>query len=125
MTITHDKVIQTLEAMLDEPDNMNPRLDPDPGHETISGCVYTDERGNHCIAGEVIVRLGGKVPQWGNPANATELVALCDASSGDFGFDFGIELEDKSWSLLQYIQAEADNETTWHNAITHELENQT
>lgn len=57
----------TVEATLLQVCKDNERTVNPDGQE---GCLYTDERGRHCVAGEVATQLGVEVPAYGHPDNS-------------------------------------------------------
>jgi hypothetical protein len=104
VTITLDQVLSVFDDLLGEPDRANPEVD-----ET---CVYTDQDGNHCIAGEVITRLGGTVPEFGAFGNTDNLAALADKMPNLLA-----EFDHDALYLLEDAQESADNGYTWHGTI--------
>jgi hypothetical protein len=64
------------------------------------GCVYSDEQGNHCIAGEILVRLDLPVPEYGEMQNTTTVDHL-DYLSYDV-------IEPDALELLADLQMKAD-----------------
>lgn len=107
-TITKAQVVDVLLKVVERfPDQINP-LDPKEG-----GCVYTGGLGDHCIAGQVIVDLGGALPDVDEPENNGMAVW------GPFGdglldmFVTGLEFETEAKKLLLAAQVKADQLRTW------------
>lgn len=114
-TITHEQVVQTLRDLAAErSDHKNPSAPRDYDGTSV-GCYYTTPDGDHCIAGETIVRLGGRVPGWNESENTLRLDALIegDEYSQTDPFDIGIELSEESLALLGGCQSAADRRQTW------------
>jgi hypothetical protein len=60
MTITREQVVEQLLVLRrDFPDKTNPVREMGTG----SGCVYSNEAGDHCIAGQTYLNLGLTLPQ--------------------------------------------------------------
>lgn len=103
ITFTNHAVTEALVVLIQEnPHKVNPMR-----------CVYTSPEGEHCIAGEVIVRLGGRVPGWDKPCNETNLLDLFNTTD----FDVGITLPRESRDVLYDCQRYADQGETWGNAV--------
>lgn len=99
-TITLEDVIRVASEL--------PKNAQNPGE-----CVYTDRTGRHCIAGEIIVRLGGRVPRGDAPENKRPLAWLLE-----YGFNFGVRFDTRAEQCLSKMQRKADNKgMPWGEAI--------
>lgn len=109
MTITRADVVSTMQVLLTEPDRSNPSQ-----RETgMTTCIYTDEEGNHCFAGDILTRLGAQIPPHGHPNNMSNLFALERE-----GWDFGVTINEDAFEILKATQYYADNDYTWHHVVT-------
>ena len=88
-----------------------------------SGCVYTTENGEHCLAATLILNLGGQVPQYDHPNNVHSIAHLCgyvegmddDVWKSIFGID---EITPAATRMLQRAQSYADQGYHWGLATT-------
>lgn len=120
--LTHEDVVSALTALVQEdPGRSNPTPDIRNPEREPQGCYYTVPGGGHCVAGEVIVRLGGSVPSWGDTRNSRSLWALTYVR-GDFYFDIGITIPQESINLLMACQTAADEGATWGESVRAALE---
>ena len=74
-------------------------------------CLYTSSRGKHCIAGEVLTRLGVDVPRYRTKENSTSIVSLFQ-----YGWFEGVEFTEAAQRTLSELQNAADiheNQNTW------------
>lgn len=76
------------------------------------GCIYTNWDDSHCIAGEVIVALGGKVPGYDQDGNSDTLNTLIAK------FDIEIELTPAAVDMLNRLQQSADSRHPWYYALS-------
>lgn len=93
--IKSDDILNILDLLPD--DRMNPTL---PG---TTACAYTGEDGSHCIAGEILFRLGCDLPEFGEDSNTIPVHELVQ--------EYGISLSQKAMNLLGAGQVAADNST--------------
>ncbi len=111
--ITKDDVLRILPEL--PGDRINPA-------NTDGTCLYTSSSGKHCIVGEILTRLGEKVPSYGSRrANVASFVRL-----QDHGFDF--DIDEGAFYLLERLQKEADQAfhddpttATWGSIIEAEM----
>jgi hypothetical protein len=94
--ITRDDVLRAV-AGLDR-NRRNPVKD-----ET---CVYTSSRGNHCIAGQIITDLGGRVPGYRSKWNTQPLTSI------QWNPEVGVEIDGDAFDLLVDLQETADSPIT-------------
>lgn len=86
-------------------------LDPDhrnPGLDDGDGCVYTDLHGDHCVAAQIIVNLGGEVPGLMDEEN--------NESVSNVGWFHDI-LDADAMDWLNAVQREADSGLTWYRSV--------
>lgn len=91
-------IIEMLDQLPDE--RVNPVIND-------INCAYTDSQGNHCIAGEILVRLGFDVPAYGSNDN-TETIA-------NIIYDYELDFDEAAANILAIGQSVADTET--HNGL--------
>ena len=79
---------------------------------TGSRCNYTNEDAKHCIAGQICVDLGLKVPAWGDEDNMTGISYL-----GHLTVHFAPE----AIHLLMAMQQHADGGEVWGSAFDYAI----
>jgi hypothetical protein len=92
---------QVVEIMMDLPDDgVNPM--------EYSTCVYThpEDENHHCIAGEVISRLGYNLPATDDRLNEDSIIALLDSPKYTLSKD---DFEELAFEMLWAAQVTADN----------------
>ena len=92
---------QVVEIMMDLPDDgVNPM--------EYSTCVYThpEDESHHCIAGEVISRLGYRLPDTDDRLNEDSIIALLDSPKYTLSRD---DFEELAVEILWAAQVTADN----------------
>lgn len=103
--ITPEDIYNTLHYLSD--DCQNPVID--------GNCVYSDEDGNHCIAGDIMVNLGFNPPAWGDHNNVSPIEHLIEEHYPE-------EFDHNAIEMLLIGQNTADNLThcddpfAWGNA---------
>ena len=100
---SHDEVVAAL-LKYETSDTINPTF---PG---TTECVYDDGFGRHCIAGQVVVDLGGEIPFnefTARPLNGT--ISVVHEQLGEFDF--------RSLELLRKAQNAADQMVPWSKVI--------
>lgn len=92
---------QVVEIMMDLPDNMMNPID-------FETCVYTspEDENHHCIAGEVISRLGYRLPAIDDPLNEDSINALLDSPLYTLSRD---DFEETAVDILWTAQVTADS----------------
>lgn len=99
--------------MFTETDVMNIIMDlPDDRSNPVNdeyACIYNDFDGNHCIAGEVVHRLGLELPEPGSCENKEKVWAMLNMMGYDDAFS------DKAIKILEEAQYVADERT--HSGI--------
>jgi hypothetical protein len=106
---------QVVEIMMDLPDDgVNPM--------EYSTCVYThpEDENHHCIAGEVISRLGYRLPSIDDRLNEHSIIALLDSPKYTLSRD---DFEELAVGILWAAQVTADSvdgdtgeQRTWDEA---------
>jgi hypothetical protein len=91
----------------ENPEKINPGLTFEDGIQS-GGCYYTWEDGSHCIAGEVLTRLGVDVPEWEEEINTSTVSFLPQQYIGEF--------EPDAVRFLQIAQSVADKGAPWAEA---------
>ena len=88
-------------------------LPPDRVNPVVAGsCVFTDEDGRHCIAGEALSILDFPVPEWDDKLNTeTNVDELIERVPTDLDFTKG------AVQLLRDAQFHADEHITWGEVI--------
>ncbi len=71
-------------------------------------CVYTDEHGNHCVAGELAATNGGTLPPLGSQRNRQSVTANALPIPEDLSELFGLTLTRPALSKLAQVQEVAD-----------------
>ena len=98
------------DIMRDLPDEMmNPQGDG-------MACVYTSkiDNTNHCIAGEVLIRLGVTLPDTDSEENQEGIIELLDRGLGEYSSD---DFEDLAIAMLYAAQCAADHASERHNPL--------
>ena len=92
---------QVVEIMMDLPDTMMNPIE-------FETCVYTSpyDENNHCIAGEVISRLGYRLPSIDDALNEDSINALLDSPLYTLSRD---DFEEAAVDILWTAQITADN----------------
>ena len=72
-------------------------------------CLYSDPEGNHCIAGEILFRLGFTLPKLDDPNNHRSIRNMLVDTKQDDAFT------DRAQDFLSLLQCTADNETHRRN----------
>lgn len=103
MTITLEEVVAAVDAAVVRfgADHKN------PVDEATAGCVYTDEYGRHCIAGQVLVDLGLHCPEYGDNDNAESFLEI----------ERGSRWDARAETFLAEVQSLADDGATWGAAV--------
>ncbi len=89
-----------------------------PSNSSALGCVYSTKQKEHCIAGQIIVEFGGKVPGPYSRSNGSDIESLINSNYRKF---IGIEFDDDAINILQNMQMHADGGNTWKSAIQYAL----
>lgn len=89
-TITKQDVLDELEKL-----DLNQANDPE--------CVYTNDAGRHCIAGQIMVNLGIKLPPATSPVNQS---AISSVEMGEYVHNF----DPDAIHLLDDLQRTADHD---------------
>lgn len=84
-----------------DPDHRNPGFDE-------GGCVYVDADGDHCLAAQIIVNLGGEIPGYLDPENESRVDEV------EWFHDI-LDIDALLW--LGAVQREADSGHTWYRAV--------
>lgn len=80
------------------------------------GCVYTTAKNKeHCIAGQILLELGGNIPGGYSKFNGDDVNRLFTR------FNVGIELDDDAIVFLGNVQYRADLGETWGRSLQWEL----
>ena len=99
-------MIEVSDILLILPDLPRDRMNPYFGsleNDTFDGCVYTSpEDGSHCIAGEVMSRLGLPLPEIDSSKNNMGFYDLVDTTKG---YDFSTS----AIKFLGSLQTRADS----------------
>lgn len=98
------------DIMRDLPDEkMNPLGDG-------MACVYTSkiDSSDHCIAGEVLIRLGVTLPDIDSTDNQEGIIELLDAGLGEYSSD---DFDDTAIAMLYAAQCAADYSSERHNPL--------
>lgn len=93
----------------------NPRATDGDGHET---CVYTNQHGQHCFAGQILTDLGGYCPDYGDGDNMAMIHQLFGMGQEDFH-----GLAEDAVDFLALAQEAADEDTTWSSALQYAYDN--
>ena len=104
--ITREDVVLELKKVGESfPSRMNPTL-----KDGLNTCVYTSNRGEHCLVGEVLTNLGHTVPSYRSKLNNIDFFKV--ATGRDYR---DIDLE--AIGILGDIQEIADRGMTWGESI--------
>lgn len=104
--VTKSDMVAALKEMIGSTQT-NPILRSQQG---TTSCVYTDPKGKHCIAGQLLKDFGAQLPTVESAHNSLSIGMIYDHPSWD---EWKINLDYDAMELLSRAQARADRSIPW------------